>query len=129
VERVKERKTERKEGRTMDRETEELLAKLVKPTTAVELLAEIIFTAAKVEERENAIAARDLKQSEIPAKRECKRKRAHTKVWRGEEYTADPVKAIYQEISPYMMAKVAPKGTKFTDSPENNGSSIGWRAC
>lgn len=95
---------------------EQLVAGLVKPETTAEILIRAIEIAARNEERENTVTARDLKRSEVPARRDTK-PHHNRRPWRGLEGPSNFVKAVYQVSNDYNMAKLAPENTVFTDTP------------
>jgi hypothetical protein len=86
-------------------------------------------SALRVETEDDKIRPRDLKQNEIPARRDSRR-HSDRVAWRGNSGPRDAVKAIYQAPNDFNMAKVAKPGTKFTDSPVNTThSNKSFRAC
>lgn len=89
-----------------------------------EILAQLIFSAGRNEEKDNRLTAKDLKRSEIPARRDSKRHSDRVE-WRGMSGPSNLVKAIYQNVNEFNQAQVAKRGTQFTDSPENNGHCEG----
>jgi len=83
----------------------------------------------RAEDEDNTIRPRDLKQSEVPARRASKRHSDRVPT-RGMNGPSDYVRAVYQAPNFYNGAKVAKLGTKFTDSPENRTHSYkSFRAC
>lgn len=83
----------------------------------------------RAETEDQTIRPRDLKQSEIPARRSSKRHSDRVRP-RGMNGPSDYVRAVYQTPNFYNEAKVAKPGTKFTDSPENRThSNQSFRAC
>jgi len=86
-------------------------------------------SAIRVETEDVKIRPADLKQSEIPARRDSRR-HSDRVAWRGSNGPKDFVRATYQKPNFYNMAIVAKPGTKFTDSPENTThSNKSFRAC
>lgn len=86
-------------------------------------------SALRIETEDDKIRPRDLKQNEIPAKRDSKR-HADRVPWRGNSGPRNYVQAVYQKPNMYNEAKVAKPGTVFTNSPENRTHSTkSFRAC
>jgi hypothetical protein len=86
-------------------------------------------SAIRVDTEDDKVRPRDLKQSEIPARRDSKR-HSDRVAWRGSNGTRNFVRAVYQKPNFYNEAKVAKPGTRFTSSPENTTPSYGsFRAC
>ncbi len=83
----------------------------------------------RAETEDDKIRPRDLKQSEIPARRDSKRHSDRVPT-RGLTGPRSLIKSIYQAPNQYNEAKVAKPGTQFTDSPENHThSNKSFRAC
>jgi hypothetical protein len=69
-------------------------------------------------EEDDRIRARDLKTNEVPSSRDGKRHNDRVR-WRGEQFTDDAIKAIYQTPNDHNKAIVHSGEDRFTDSPRD----------
>jgi hypothetical protein len=69
-------------------------------------------------EEDDRIRARDLKTNEVPSSRGGKRHNDRVR-WRGEQFTDDAIKAIYQAPNEHNQAIVHKGDARFTDSPRD----------